>query len=573
MKHFRIQQKGNALIITMLFFVAISLSVGMGMVLPVVKSHTDAEHELHTKRSYFASESGVEDIVYRLKRSMTVSSTETITLGSEQATTSVTDISSSKKQVTALGNSDGRNRTVSAVVEQGAGVSFTYGMQSGIGGIVFANNSQVNGSVYSNGSITGSGTITGSATSANSASLYADQQNGTGTPSNNITFGDTTATADVAQSFVLSADEPINKVQLYLKKVSTPSNVTVRIVSDNNGVPSNTTLASGTLSASTVTTAYSWIDVTFSSTPQLIVGTTYWIVLDGSVSSTKYYIIGGDSGYTSGIAKMGQYGGSWTNTSPSGLDTYFKVYLGGAVGLISGMAVGSGGVGNAYANTINSSTIAGTNYCKTGSGNNKSCNTSLADPVAIDMPVSDANITDWQDAAVAGGTYTGNYTVSGTTNTLGPKKIVGDLSISNNGRLNLSGTVWVTGNVDISNNATLALSSSYGTGSGILVADGTISIGNNANFYGSGTSGSYIMVLSTSTSTSAITLSNNAGAVVLYAANGTVNVSNNAGAAAINGYKISLGNNAVITYLTGLANANFVNGPSGSWSVTSWKEQ
>jgi len=189
------------------------------------------------------------------------------------------------------------------------------------------------------------------------------------------------------------------------------------------------------------------------------------------------------------------------------------------------------------------------------------------------MPVSDANITDWQDAAVAGGTYTGNYTVSGTTNTLGPKKIVGDLSISNNGRLNLSGTVWVTGNVDISNNATLALSSSYGTGSGILVVDGTVNIGNNTYFYGSGTSGSYIMVLSTSASASAITLSNNAGAVVLYAANGTVNVANNAGAAAINGYKISLGNNAVITYLTGLANPNFVNGPSGSWSITSWREQ
>ncbi len=302
-------------------------------------------------------------------------------------------------------------------------------------------------------------------------------------------------------------------------------------------------------------------------------GTTYWLVLDGATSSNRYYTIGGNTLYTSGTAKTGQYGGAWNATFPSGLDIFFKVYLGGVNGLIDGIDVGSAGVGNTYAHTVNNSTIVGTNYCQEGSGNNKACDTSLTDPVAIDMPISEANIADWKDVADSGGTYSGNYTLDAASGSLGPRKITGDLTITNGATLTVTGTLWVVGNIIVDNNATIALASGYASSSGTIITDGTVNIGNNTTFTGSGATGSYLMVLSTSSSTSAITLSNNSGAVVLYAANGTVNVSNNAGAASINGYKINLSNNAVITYQTGLSNTNFVNGPSGSWVATSWREQ
>ena len=58
----------------------------------------------------------------------------------------------------------------------------------------------------------------------------------------------------------------------------------------------------------------------------------------------------------------------------------------------------------------------------------------------------------------------------------------------------------------------------------------------------------------------------------MYASNGTIDVSNNGTAKALTGYNVNLNNNAVITYDSGLANANFVSGPSGSWSIYSWKE-
>jgi hypothetical protein len=544
----------------------------VGLVSPTVREYKISSDANKAKQSFYLSESGVEDAYYRIRNSKPITGTTSISLGGNTATTTIVD-SGSQKTIIALGDVSNRERTNELVLIAGTGISFSYGVQSGQGGFTMSNGSSVIGSVYSNGNITGSGSITGSATSANSAALTADQTNGSGTPAYDVQFGNASGTQDFAQSFQTSTTDVVNKVELYLKKVSTPNDLTVRIVSDNSGVPSTTTLASGTLSASLISTTYGWVSVSMSTNPQLTSGTTYWIVVDGGTSSTKYYYIGANAnGYAGGTGKIGQYSSTWNNTTPSGLDGFFKLYLGGLTGLIDGITVGTLGVGNAYAHTVNNSTIAGTNYCQTGSGNNKACNTSLADPAQVAMPISDQNILDWKDEALAGGTYTGNMTISGTTTSLGPKKIVGNLTIQNNSDVTITGTIWVTGNIIFDNNVDTRLSASYGSSEGAIIADGTVSVNNNADFHGSGTSGSYIMVLSTSTSTSAITLGNNAGAVVLYAANGTINVSNNAGATSVNGYAISLSNNAVITFDSGLINANFVSGPSGGWNVNSWKE-
>lgn len=574
MKHHPFQsEKGNALIIVMLLFVVISLSVSVGLVAPTVSTVRSAKDTLESKRSYALAESSIEEVFYRIRTAKQVSSTETLTINGEQATSIVTDVSGGRKQISTASDYNDRTRNINVVIQQGVGASFVYGMQGGQGGITMANGSEVRGSIYSNGPITGSGWIKGSATSANSAALTTNQEHGSGTPANDIVFGNANSTQDIAQSFTLSVTEPINKLQFYIKKTGAPSNLTVRLVTDNNGTPSSTTLASGTLSASTVTTTYGWVDVTFSSNPQLMAGTTYWMVIDGSTSGTRYYTIGGGTGYANGNARIGQFGGTWNNTTPTGLDIFFKVFLGGVTGVIDGVTVGDNGVGNAYAHTVTDATVTGTIYCQTGSGNNKSCDASLPDPVAVAMPISDANILDWKDVASSGGTTAGPVVLDGSTLSIGPRKIDGNLTITNNAIMTIGGTLWVTGNLVVDNNGTISLASSYQEGSGVIVVDGTVTIGNNTNFSGSGSASSYLMILSTSSSTSAITLSNNAGAVLLYAANGTVNVANNAGAASINGYRINLNNNAVISYETGLSNANFVNGPSGSWVSTSWREQ
>lgn len=187
------------------------------------------------------------------------------------------------------------------------------------------------------------------------------------------------------------------------------------------------------------------------------------------------------------------------------------------------------------------------------------------------FPIADAQITEWKDEVAVGGTV-GGQTLSGTNNVLGPKKIQGNLTLSNNSKLRVTGTLWITGNLTLNNGAELELDSGYGTEDGLIIVDGVSTLSNGAVFEGSGTSGSYIMLLSTNSTGSAIVLSNNAGAVILYAANGTVELSNGAAVKQITAKTIELSNNATITYEQGLINAAFTSGPSGGYEISTWKE-
>jgi len=253
-------------------------------------------------------------------------------------------------------------------------------------------------------------------------------------------------------------------------------------------------------------------------------------------------------------------------------------FVAGSTGSISNMRVGYGGTGEAHANTVTGSTITGSLYCQSGSSNNKACNTSQADPVSEDLPISDEQITNWKADAVLGGTTSGDVTIS-TPTTLGSRKIQGNLTITNT--LNLTNTVYVTGNVNIS--GTVKLDPAYGSNSGMIIADGYIIVGNGVVFQDSGTAGSYIMLLSTSTcdisisgapcnGNNAIDVSNNSSISIVNAQQGTVYFSNNAGVKEAVGNKIVLKNNVGISYGSGIISTNFTSGPSGSWVLGGWGE-
>ncbi len=585
------QNKGSVLMVTTVLFVMISLSVALGLVAPVLRAGRLAETTLASKQSYFAAESGVEDILYRIRNAKQVSSSETLLVGDAQALTTITDNGGGQKDIVAVGDSDNRNRTVAASVIESEGVSFNYGIQVGVGGISLSGSSGINGSVYANGNITGTSStyITGSAIAANSDPLSADQTNGdTGTPPATIVFGNANATQDLAQSFQVSSESPLNKVQLYIKKNGTPSNVTVYIMTDNNGSPSTVYLASASLSASLITTSYGWVDAVFSTNPTLQTGVTYWLVVDAGTSSSNYYTsAANNSVYSNGNAKIGQRGGTWNNTTPTGLDAYFKLYIGGQTSSISGenqwnqLRVGTSGSGIAKASVVNNTNATGVIYCQSGTGNNKSCDTSQQAPAPQPWPVSDNNITDFKDQAVAGGTQTGNVSYGGsTTASIGPKKIVGNLDIGGSAVVTVNGTLWITGNLTIGGSGKIKLATAYGSNSGVIIVDGRVDVSGSSPVQGSGTTGSYMLLISlsdcpTSSSCSgsnAINISGSAGAVVLVAQNGTISFTGSAGAKQATAYKLSLSGSTTVTYESGLADINFSSGPSGSWALTSWKE-
>jgi Tfp pilus assembly protein PilV len=257
------------------------------------------------------------------------------------------------------------------------------------------------------------------------------------------------------------------------------------------------------------------------------------------------------------------------------------VIMSGVTGRISGGQIS----GNAKAHTINNVRITKDAYYQAISGSTVGgvSHPNSPDPATISLPLSDSTISQWEIAAVAGGTHTGDYVINGTSMTLGPKKIDGNLIVTNGAVLTMTGTIWVTGNITFSNNAIIKLVADYGTSSGLIIADnpgnrsnsGKINVSNNVQILGSGNSKSYIMMLSTNqgntVSNPAIVAGNNSTAVIYYTTTGMLEIANNANLRAITGGGLHLSNGAQITYDTGLASTEFSGGPGGAWGIIEWQ--
>lgn len=192
----------------------------------------------------------------------------------------------------------------------------------------------------------------------------------------------------------------------------------------------------------------------------------------------------------------------------------------------------------------------------------------------IDFPITDAQIAEWKAEAVAGGTLSGNQTIS-ADQILGPVKIDGNLYIDNNVTVTLNGTVWITGTYDNGNNAIVQLDESYGSESGIFLADGNVQLRNNVIMRGTSDPDSYIMVVGDSPSEdendAAIDVKNNLDGAILFASDGLMVVHNNVSLVEAMAHKMLI-QKADVSYESGLANINFWSGPAGGWDITSWVE-
>ncbi len=166
MKYIKIKEKGNALIISVIFFIVISTTIIFGFTNPIVSYISSVSAVSSTKKSFYGSEALLEDVVYRLKSGLTVSSPQNITIGSTTVTAVIGD-ESGYKTIVSTGNNNNFIRKNKSKLILGEGVAFNYGIQVGEGGLVLQNSSSITGNVYSNGTISGSSNlITGSVVSA-----------------------------------------------------------------------------------------------------------------------------------------------------------------------------------------------------------------------------------------------------------------------------------------------------------------------------------------------------------------------------------------------------------------------
>ncbi len=583
-------EKGAAMIIVVLFFIILSTTLLIGISAPVSNQIKSTNEFLISKSSYNVADSQIENALYRFNKGKTDAPTEISLLGA--TATAVLTVIGDEKSLVVEGSKSIFDRYIKAIFKTDEGVSFNYGLQVGNGGLQMSGSSYISGNVYANGDILGNGGsgwyttyITGSAIAATLSNPTASISISSSTMSTLSTpFGQTITNQDIAQSFTTSTTTAISQINFYIKKTGNPANATIRIVNNAAGnVPGSTLITSGTLNASTVTTSFAYIPVVMTTAVPLLANTIYWIVIDTSNDSSNYYsLVAYNNLYSVGATKQGRYGNSMTDLATSTLDFDLSILVGGDVGTISNMGVGKSGSGDAWANTITNTTIptASTLKCKSGTGNSEACNTTFADPVPVAYPISQANIDDWKNDAIAGGS-TSTVNMTGTmTKNLGPMQINGDLTLGNSSVLNITGPIYVTGNMSVNNASQVKVASSLGSASGQIVVDGTVSIGNSAGIAGSGTAGSYVVLTSNKTCTTAancianpsITVSGASGAVVLNSIGGAVKLSNSAGVKAVVAKMMIMEGTAHLTYETGLADISFTSGPSGSWTKKSWKE-
>jgi cytoskeletal protein CcmA (bactofilin family) len=581
------QKEGGQVIIgALLLFLTISITVLVGIATPVAIQVRSAADFLQSKQSYISADVLNEEALYRLNKGKTLPSSIVLSFNDSTSTALISTVGS-EMQVLATGVSGLFTRMSQSLFTQGQGsFSLSYGMQVGAGGLTMAGSPTVNGNLISNGDIAGSGvsTINGEVTSAAVVPQTVDASNGTVFPPGaNATFGLKSGPQDFSQSFTVSTTTPLSRVALYVLKSGSPASATAYITSDAGGNPSSATpLATGTLNATQVTNTLSWVPITFTSKVSLTPGTTYWIVLDLSKTSANYYQVGIDTSTpSSGTVRLGTYKGSWSLWSASYpyASSFFQVYLGGA-STISGVVIN----GNANGYVVNNSTVSGTLYCQSGTGNNKSCNTASSSPNAVTYPYSDTNITNWKTEAISGGVYNGNLTINGVmSTTTGPLEINGNLTVTASGRMTMKGTIYVTGTVTVDGSGVLSLDSSYGSKSGVLVTDGVVNIGSSGVLNGSGTTGSYITVVTSNacggtsaTCTSpAVNLNGNAAAVVVFAPNGKISFSGSAQAKSLIAYKLDLSGNVVVNYDSAMASMSYDNNSGGgtsSWITDTWRE-
>lgn len=152
------RQGGQAIAIATVFFLMISLSVVVGVAAPILRDIKIGRTLERSKDTYFLAEALMEDIVYRLDNGLQVASTETLAVGTNTATATVSDIFGGKL-ITSSGQVGNAIRRVETELIFGTGVAFNFGVQSGEGGMNMSNTSSVDGNVFSNGPITGVGNI------------------------------------------------------------------------------------------------------------------------------------------------------------------------------------------------------------------------------------------------------------------------------------------------------------------------------------------------------------------------------------------------------------------------------
>lgn len=248
---------------------------------------------------------------------------------------------------------------------------------------------------------------------------------------------------------------------------------------------------------------------------------------------------------------------------------------------------GFGGVSMANSSKVNGTVYSNGNIAGSGSssidGDAFAVGTiSSPDPIVTGTKTSGApteplptlDYDYWRNTATTGGTIDCSITpdecnISGGFKDIGPKKYIGNLTISNNAIVTVKGSIYVTGNTTVRNGLTqVNLDQGFGSTGTVWIVDGTVSVDQGASFNPtSANPKGYILVATTSTNLSAMSIGQSGANAVFYAIEGGAQLSQTTDVNALVANQLSMQNQATLNYDSGLASAQFSAGPGGSWQI------
>lgn len=148
--------KGAAVLVFVIFFLVASAVLVYGIAQGAYSDLVQYRTLEESKEVFFAVEAGIEDAIHRHRNNKNYSSTETFSLGSV-AVDATRAVVTDHFELNFTGTRGDIIRKGYLEFTIGAGASFSYGLQSDVGGIFMENSSSVVGNIYSNGTVEGTG--------------------------------------------------------------------------------------------------------------------------------------------------------------------------------------------------------------------------------------------------------------------------------------------------------------------------------------------------------------------------------------------------------------------------------
>lgn len=299
---------GQAMISSVVFFVLISLVIISGLVSPVVRDFKIASDAIFSKKSFFLAESGIEDAHYRLLSGTTHldSGSYDIYIGSDYVTVNTGFVvAASQRTISAVGNTNGRKRSIEFKTFYKNSTNFQSGMQFGKGGLYFQGSSAwVVGNIVSAGPVTGTNTnlvTNGGVISSGSNGLVNNIRLGT--------VGNNVYAHNISNSFVTGDAYYVNISNTTVNGMhypNSPDPVTYPLpitdkmidsfkqIAQNGGTYSGScpyNISSGIVNLGPIKIPCSSLNITGSATVNI--NGPVWVTGDINVSSTANVLVGG----------------------------------------------------------------------------------------------------------------------------------------------------------------------------------------------------------------------------------------------------------------------------------------